>query len=143
MVTRDQPATLFYTDTCPFCGDGLVALVEFFVENRIPLVIRKPKGQEISRIPAYPALFVPKSHVKPVMLVGTGIVDVLRKLPELAKYHGCSLDDSHQTDPGSAGKPGVQRADAGGWRHSAVQLAGGGGLRVSSSGDVAIGRRSP
>jgi hypothetical protein len=142
MVIREQPATLFYSDVCPYCGDGLTALIDFFVENRIPLVIRKPKGQEIARIPAYPALFVPKSHVKPVLLVGTGIVEVLRKLPELAKYHGCTLDDSHQADPAGSGGPGVQRADAGGWRHGAVQLAGGGGLWIASSRDVVVGRRS-
>jgi hypothetical protein len=131
---------LFYTGVCPYCGDGLVPVIEFFAERAIPLIIRKPQGTEVDRIPAYPALFVPKANVAPFLLVGTGIMDVLKPHPELAEYYGPTLH--HQPKPAAGEVPsGVQRADAGDRGDASVHVDP--NLRVISHGGVAIGRWAP
>lgn len=71
----------FYVDTCAYCERILPEIVDFFSTRTIPLVIRKPTIVERPSIKGYPALLV--NGDKPVLLVGTQILDTLRDFPEL------------------------------------------------------------
>lgn len=138
MFPHGAGPVLFYADSCPYCGDGLIPIIEYFANRDILLVVKKPSERDIDRIPGYPALFVPKASVPPVLLIGSGIAGILEEHPEIARYHGPSLD--HIKRPAdSPSEPGVQRAASGSSRNSAVHVDG--KLWVAASRDGAVHSR--
>ena len=71
----------FYVDSCAYCERVLPEIIDFFSTQGIPLVIRKPTIVERPSIKGYPALLIQGD--KPVLLVGTQILDKLKGFPEL------------------------------------------------------------
>lgn len=128
---------LFYADSCPHCGDGLVPIIEYFASRGILLVVKKPSEKDIDRIPGYPALFLPKAAGAPVLLIGSGITEILDERPEIARYHG-SLNNI-QDSANSPGGPRLLRTASGGGGDPSVRVDR--GLRVAASRDGVIHER--
>lgn len=137
-----QMPVLFYSDMCQFCGDGLIPIVEFFAAEGINLIVRKPSAGDIDKIPGYPALFIPKAFGSPVMLIGAGAVEPLKERPELARYHGCSLNYLEDSSAGEGGTA-LQRTTPGDRRVGALRLESGARFRYLANRDVTIVQRDP
>ena len=137
---KDQNPILLYSPSCPYCGKMLEPVIEFFLSRGILLIVRRPMKEEIDRIPGYPALYIPKAYSEPIILLGTGIVETLEKLPELANYYGPSLH-YHEEHSDSDGGSSVQRAAPSGGRRTAVHVEL--GLKSVTIGGVTIAQRDP
>lgn len=94
----------FFIDKCGYCERALPQIVEFFIARSIPLVIRKPTLAEQPAIPGYPALMIPRGSEKPILLIGTNILEALLAKPEL--LDGAPLD-RHQDPSAGDGHAGV------------------------------------
>ena len=128
---------LFYTDSCPYCGDGLLPIIEYFARTDILLIVKNPSEKDIDRSPGYPALFLPKAAGPPVLLIGNGIAGILEERPEVARYHG-SLNHIQNSSDRSGGA-GVLRATSGSRGNTAVRVDP--KLRIAAARDGVIHER--
>lgn len=93
----------FFIDKCGYCERVLPQVVEFFTARSIPLVIRKPTLAEQPAIPGYPALMIPRGSDKPILLVGTNVLEALLSKPELLNGAPCDRLQGPPTGDGHAG----------------------------------------
>ena len=88
MDTHETIPTLFVIENCGACNRAIAEFPALFLKQGRQLLIRKPYLEEAKLLPGeYPVLHIPKDGEPPVIIVGLGARDVLRRQPDLIGYN--------------------------------------------------------